>query len=182
MTKTVLANLFKKYATRLHPFEQRVLPDGFRGRFKFAIDKCILCRMCAVRCPTQVITIDPEQGLWHREVMGCLYCGVCADVCPTGCINMTNVYRPPITEPAFLTFNVPPRPKKGKKTETSSEKEIAMALEDKITETEEKKTAVSRQVTPEERAVKPTSKAKAKAASAKSAGSAKAKTAVSKKK
>lgn len=133
MTKTIFGNLMKKYSTRLHPVEQRILPDGFRGRFKFAINKCILCRNCVVKCPTKVIRIDPDLGLWEREVMGCLYCGVCADVCPTGCITMTNVYRPPITEPAFLRFNVKPRPSK-KGHETLKEKEIKTAIEEKMAE------------------------------------------------
>lgn len=154
MTKTIFANLMSKYATRLHPFEQRILPEGYRGRFKFAIDKCILCRQCAIKCPTQVIDIDAEKGIWHREVMGCLYCGVCADVCPTGCITMTNVYRPPITEPAFLTFHVKPRPakKKGKDDGAASEKEIQAALEQKVEEAEEKP-AVSKKSAVEEEAV-----------------------------
>ncbi len=116
MGKTILQNLLSKYATRLHPAEQRVLPDGFRGRFKFAIDKCIMCRACVLKCPTKCILIEPETGLWEREVMGCIYCGVCADVCPTGCITMTNVYRPPITEPTQLRFMCTPRPAKKSKT------------------------------------------------------------------
>jgi ech hydrogenase subunit F len=148
MTKTIFSNLLHKYATRLHPVEQRILPDGFRGRFKFAIDKCILCKLCAIKCPTQVITIDPEKGVWHREVMGCLYCGVCEDVCPTGCIRMTNVYRPPITEPAFLTFHVPPRVKKGKGVETK--KEIEDTLEKKAEQTAEGGPVISHQETVED--------------------------------
>ena len=173
MTKTIFSNLLSKYATRLHPFEQRILPEGFRGRFKFAIDKCILCRQCAIKCPTQVITIDPDEGLWHREVMGCLYCGVCADVCPTGCITMTNVYRPPITEPAFLTFHVKPRPsKKGKAKDVEpTEKDIQAALEAKAAEAAEQP-AVSKVRAVEEDVATPVSEAheeeaKAKAAKAK---------------
>ncbi len=116
MSKTILGNLIRKYSTRLHPTEQRVLPDAFRGRFKFAIDKCIMCRACVLKCPTGCIRIEPEIGLWEREVMACLYCGVCADVCPTGCITMTNVYRPPITKTEQLRFMCPPRKvKKGTK-------------------------------------------------------------------
>jgi ech hydrogenase subunit F len=159
MTKTIIGNLLKKYSTRLHPFEQRVLPEGFRGRFKFAIDKCILCRNCAVKCPTGVIRIDAEEGVWERAVMGCLYCGVCADVCPTGCITMTNVYRPPITEPAFLSFRVKPRPaKKGKAAGAvlESEKDIQDAIELKAEEAS-RKAAVSKMTAVEEDAVRPTS-------------------------
>lgn len=168
MTKTIFGNLLKKYSTRLHPGEQRILPDGFRGRFKFAIDKCILCRSCVIKCPTKVIRIDPEVGLWEREVMGCLYCGVCSDVCPTGCISMTNVYRPPITEPAFLRFNVKPRPpKKGK--EVSKEREIADAIEEKIAEQAASDSTPAHLETMEEDAVMPAS-AKEEAEPSKKAG------------
>ncbi|WP_027187947.1 4Fe-4S binding protein [Desulfovibrio cuneatus] len=131
MGRTIIKNLLHKYATRLHPYEQRILPDKFRGRFRFIIDKCIMCRNCAVKCPTKCITIDPETGLWEREVMACVYCGVCADVCPTGCIIMTNVYRPPITEPTKLTFMCTPRPKKKKPTEeaqTMNKKDVETAI------------------------------------------------------
>lgn len=172
MTKTIFANLLSKYSTRLHPFEQRVLPDGYRGRFKFVIDKCIMCRQCAIKCPTQVIRIEPEKGIWEREVMGCLYCGVCADVCPTGCLTMTNVYRPPITEPAFLKFNVKPRPaKKGKDDGEPSAKQVKDAIEAKAVENEELP-QVSKAATTEEDAV-----SKAPAAN-KAQGKAKAKVSV----
>ena len=119
MAKTILSNLFSKYATRCHPFEEHVLPDAFRGRFKFRIDKCIMCQICAIKCPTKCIRIEPETGLWAREVMACIYCGVCADCCPTGCITMTNVYRPPITKPEYLHFHCTPKiPKSAKKDES----------------------------------------------------------------
>ncbi|MDL2291184.1 4Fe-4S binding protein [Desulfovibrio sp. OttesenSCG-928-F20] len=158
MTKTIIGNLLKKYSTRLHPFEQRVLPDGYRGRFKFVIDKCIMCRQCAIKCPTQVIRIEPEKGIWEREVMGCLYCGVCADVCPTGCLTMTNVYRPPITEPAFLKFNVKPRPaKKSKTDEAPTPKQVQEAIAAKAAEDAENKPSVSKVAATEEQAAKPVS-------------------------
>lgn len=128
MLKTIINNLTHKYSTRRHPFEQRVLADGFRGRFKFAIDKCIMCEACSRKCPTMCLHVEPEEGLWSREVMACVYCGLCAEVCPTGCITMTNVYRPPITEPTYLRFNVEPRKKKKvKKDATDSEKKEAIA-------------------------------------------------------
>ena len=166
MTKTILGNLLRKYSTRLYPDEQRILPDAFRGRFKFVIDKCILCRICVIKCPTKVIRIDPEVGLWEREVMGCLYCGVCADVCPTGCIIMTNIHRPPILEQAFLRFNVKPKPsKKGK--DSILEGEVEAAIEVKVAEQALGDDHKAKKETTEEEAVMPASQAKAKPASAK---------------
>ncbi len=142
MAKTIFNNLMHKYATRLHPVQQRVLPEGFRGRFKFAIDKCIMCRACVLKCPTKCIRIEPDTGLWEREVMACIYCGVCADVCPTGCITMTNVYRPPITEPAYLRFQCKPKPVKKPKGKGGAESALAKddieeAIKEKQKEREE---------------------------------------------
>jgi len=166
MTKTIMSNLLKKYSTRLHPFEQRILPDGFRGRLKFAIKKCILCRLCEIKCPTKIIHIDAEIGLWEREVMGCLYCGVCADVCPTGCITMTNVHRPPIMEPAFQRFNVTPKPSK-KKEQPAQEGEIKAALEAKAVEKALEDDHTAKVETVEEEAVIPAAKANVTPATAK---------------
>jgi ech hydrogenase subunit F len=114
MTKTILGNLLHKYATRLHPMEERALPAGARGDLRLDADKCIACRMCANKCPSKVLRVDPEAGMWEHKTMGCLYCGVCADVCPTDCITMTNRYRRPITEPAVTRYTVKARPKKSK--------------------------------------------------------------------
>jgi ech hydrogenase subunit F len=166
MTKTILKNLLKKHSTRLYPEDQRILPDGFHGRLKFVPDKCILCRLCVIKCPTKIIHIDAEAGLWEREVMGCLYCAVCAEVCPTGCIIMTNIHRPPILEPVVQRFHVTPRPAK-KKEQAAQEGEIKVALEAKAVEqalTDDHK--AKKEMTEEESAV-PVAKAKAEKASAK---------------
>ena len=126
MVKTIIKNMFSRYATRLHPYQQRVLPDGFRGRFKFATEKCIMCCACAQKCPTKCLRIEPETGLWSRENMACIYCEVCADSCPTGCITMTNVYGRPLTAPRFLEFQCKPRVKKIKASATEKEKKEAV--------------------------------------------------------
>jgi Formate hydrogenlyase subunit 6/NADH:ubiquinone oxidoreductase 23 kD subunit (chain I) len=144
MVKTIMKNLFGRYATRLHPFEQKVLPEAYRGRFKFAIDKCIMCNACALKCPTLCISINPDTGYWAREVKGCVYCGVCADKCPTGCITMTNVYKPPITELTIQEFHCKPRVKKGK----ASASEVQDAILEKQKE-DEKKPQVMRKVVAE---------------------------------
>ena len=117
MTKTILGNLLHKYSTRLYPAEQRAMPAGNRGNLTIDADKCIACRICANKCPTGVITVDPENGKWEQRINGCVYCGVCADVCPTHCITMATDYRRPFMEPAVLRCNVKARPKKVKPAE-----------------------------------------------------------------
>ena len=133
MTKTIISNLLHKYATRLHPVEQRPMAAGNRGNLAIEASKCFACRICANKCPTGVITVDPENGKWEQRINGCVYCGVCADVCPTHCITMTTDYRRPFLEPAFLRCDIKPRPKKVKPAEGAAPapKEAAPAAEAK---------------------------------------------------
>ena len=139
MLKTIAKNLANKYSTRCHPFEQRVLAEGFRGKFKFVIDKCIMCRACSLKCPTQCLRVEPETGLWAQDLMACVHCGICAEVCPTGCIIMTNVYEGPMTEPTYLEFKCKPKMKKMKANATEEEKQEAVveAILEKQKEKEE---------------------------------------------
>ena len=138
MTKTILSNLLNKYATRLHPVEQRTPPPGNRGSLSIAADKCISCRLCATKCPTSVIKVDPEAGTWEYKVMGCVFCGVCAEVCPTHCITLSNEYRRPFLEEGVMRHAIKVRPKKVKadageaKAEgKASEAKAGAAAEDK---------------------------------------------------
>ena len=130
MTKTILSNMLHKYATRLHPMEQRSPASGNRGGLAIAAEKCTSCRLCAMKCPTKVITVDAEAGVWEQRIMGCVYCGVCAEVCPTQCITMLDDYRRPFMETAFLRCNVKARPKKVKPAEAPAV-EGAKAVEEK---------------------------------------------------
>ena len=122
MTKTIFSNLLNKYATRLHPFEQRTPPPGNRGTLSIAADKCISCRLCATKCPTSVIHVDAEAGIWEYKVMGCVFCGVCADVCPTHCITLSNDYRRPFLEEGVMRHAIKVRPKKVKTVEAGEAK------------------------------------------------------------
>ena len=115
MTPTIISNLFSRYATRLYPFVPRTV-EGSRGGLNIDIDKCVMCKACAVRCPTNCLTVEAEKGLWEREVMACIYCGVCADCCPTDCISMTIPHNPPMTGPEFSKFQGKPRVKKAAKS------------------------------------------------------------------
>lgn len=164
MTKTVLSNLMSKYSTRLHPVEQRVLPEMYRGRFEFIPEKCILCKICSIKCPTKVITVDTETGVWTQDVKGCVYCGVCEDVCPTKCLHLTNVYHEPFTETRpMLSFTAPPRPKKVK-AEAAPAKDAAAGVKEAAPEPA--KAAPAQEAKAAEEAPKPKaeeqSKAKAK--------------------
>lgn len=114
MTRTIASNLLHKYSTRLHPFVKRAPLPNTRAKLVFMADTCILCQLCSRKCPSQVISMEPETGVWQLNVMGCVSCGVCADVCPTNSITMAEEYREPLTERTTLTYYCKPKPKKAK--------------------------------------------------------------------
>lgn len=60
-------------------------------RPKVDFSKCIKCGMCAMHCPTNVITVykDREECI---DIMWdyCKGCGICANVCPKQCMEMVD--------------------------------------------------------------------------------------------
>ena len=117
MTKNVLANLLRKSATRLYPFQDRGHFDGFRGRLDIDIDKCIFCRSCMLKCPSQCITVDNKAATWECQAMSCVYCSVCVDTCPTHCLSMSKEHRTPATQRETMHYQG--ELKKKKKEETA---------------------------------------------------------------
>lgn len=57
-TSVALKNLFSKPATRPYPEQPREYPDRTRGHVEVDIDTCVLCSLCARKCPTGAITVD----------------------------------------------------------------------------------------------------------------------------
>lgn len=95
MTKTVLKNLMTKYATRLYPF-QKVEPfKDAKGELKIEMEKCILCGVCKLRCPSQCIHVDKKEKVWQVDPFACIYCGICVEACPAKCLFQENAYRSP---------------------------------------------------------------------------------------
>ena len=96
--KTTLRQLFKEKATIRYPEERMEAADRFRGMFRFNYDRCIVCKLCAVACPIDIIYIDAHDEM--REVDGkskkfkvldrfdidvkrCMFCSLCEEACPT---------------------------------------------------------------------------------------------------
>jgi len=93
LVPTVLRNLVKKPATNLFPKNEPVpVPEDFRGKLEYNVDKCVGCRMCVTVCPAGVFVYLPDirkVALWTAR---CVFCKQCVDVCPTGALQMSDEF------------------------------------------------------------------------------------------
>lgn len=114
-TGVVLKNLFSKPVTRPYPEQPREYPERTRGHVEIDIDTCVLCSLCARKCPTGAITVDRAAKLWEIERFGCIQCGCCVETCPKKCLSMKQSYTQPDGNKktdSFLKTNMPDPPVK----------------------------------------------------------------------
>ena len=88
MMKNVLRNLLSRNATRKYPYVRREPFPYYRGPVQIDAEKCILCGICAKKCPSQCIAIDPKEGTWDLDLLACIYCASCVEACPKQCLSM----------------------------------------------------------------------------------------------
>lgn len=114
MTPTILRNFFGKKATRMYPIEVREPFENSRGELVNDIDKCIFCGACALKCPSQCITVDKDTAVWTCDPYACVYCGVCVAACPTQCLSQKTTYRPATITKVMISQKgvIKERPKK----------------------------------------------------------------------
>jgi ech hydrogenase subunit F len=105
MTKTVLKNLMTKYATRLYPFQKIEPFNDAKGELKIEMDKCILCGLCKMKCPSQCIAVDKNAKSWEVDPFACVYCGICVEVCPVKCLFQEKMYKAP-ADKKHMTLHV----------------------------------------------------------------------------
>ncbi len=125
MTSTVLKNLFSKSSTRMYPFEVREPFPLYRGELFNDIDTCIFCKKCAIKCPSQCITVSKNKengtGIWTCDPFACVYCSICVDVCPTKSLHMKPNHRKPSATREMIDMTgkvkVPKKKAAPKKTE-----------------------------------------------------------------
>ena len=111
MTPSVLRNLLSKKPTRLYPYEVRAPFENQRGELINEIDKCTFCSVCAVKCPSQCISVDKKAATWTCDPFACVYCGLCVDVCPAECLHQKQAYRHPVSERQTLFLKGEPKKK-----------------------------------------------------------------------
>ncbi len=96
LREAITAVFSPRFTTRF-PAEPCVVPERYRGKPEFDLDKCIGCGACVNVCPTealsQVDSIDNEPPV--RKITfrydACIFCGNCSDNCTTeGGINLSN--------------------------------------------------------------------------------------------
>ncbi len=110
MTKTVLKNMLTKYATRLYPALKVVPFKDQKGELKIEIEKCVMCSLCQIKCPSQCITVDKKGKSWGVDPYACVYCGICVEACPVKCLYQEGMYRAPAAEKEMVFHVQAPKP------------------------------------------------------------------------
>jgi len=113
MTPNVLKNLLSHKATRRYPQEVRTPFENVRGELYNDIKNCTFCSVCAVKCPSQCITVDKKAATWTCDPFACVFCGICADVCQAKCLHQKQGYRIPVLGREVIFRQGKARPKKG---------------------------------------------------------------------
>jgi len=86
--KTIFSSLVKKPSTYAYPNAPMPKFPQVRGCVDIDIDTCILCNICARRCPADAITVSKERRELKLSRFQCIVCAACVDVCPKKCIQM----------------------------------------------------------------------------------------------
>ncbi|WP_052507014.1 4Fe-4S binding protein [Desulfonatronovibrio magnus] len=113
-TSEIFKNFTRKKATRDYPRVKREPFPKARGRIGINIDECILCSICAKKCPSSCIAVDKKSGQWELDPMACVYCGICVQVCPTQCLIHENQPNFPVHDKFLQQHSRPPIVKSSK--------------------------------------------------------------------
>ncbi len=89
--------LFSKAPTRKYPYEKREPFERTRGGIAMIdVKKCIMCGICAKKCPANAIAVDKAAETWTHWPYKCIACSACVDACPKNDIEVERHY-PPVT-------------------------------------------------------------------------------------
>ncbi|WP_051617060.1 4Fe-4S binding protein [Desulfonatronovibrio hydrogenovorans] len=95
-TPVILKNFTRKKATRPYPKTRRNPFDKARGKISIDPQECILCSICARKCPVGCITVSKKEGFWELDPLACVYCGTCVQFCPTSCLTQEKTQHYPV--------------------------------------------------------------------------------------
>ncbi len=93
--------------TEQYPLERPEVYERFRGQPRLKVNPnndeslCIVCNLCALACPEQLIVIKGDRNpvtkrkfpvLWTYDLSRCMFCGLCAEACSTDALELTQDY------------------------------------------------------------------------------------------
>ena len=107
MGKTLIKSLFRKPATYKYPAAPRAFQEATRGHVEIDVSKCILCSICANKCPADAILVNRDERTWEIERMACVQCRSCVDRCPKQALSMEPDYTVPGEEKIVEIFDIP---------------------------------------------------------------------------
>ncbi len=93
--------------TEQYPLERPKIAERFRGQPRLRTNaesgasECIVCNLCALACPEQLIVVKGERNpvtkrkepvTWTYDLSRCMFCGLCAEACSTDALELTQDY------------------------------------------------------------------------------------------
>jgi ech hydrogenase subunit F len=109
MTPLLLRNLLSPKATRSYPRVVRPALEGTRGRLLNRIEDCIFCTLCALKCPSQCLSVDKQQATWQYDPFRCVYCGICVEFCPVHCLYQDPTFPEPTRNKELIVLKGTPK-------------------------------------------------------------------------
>jgi formate hydrogenlyase subunit 6/NADH:ubiquinone oxidoreductase subunit I len=107
MFTTIIKSLFKKSACKMYPVLPATFYERTKGHIVIEAEKCILCSLCARKCPTNAIQVNRALRTWQIDHGKCIVCNNCVDNCPPKCLAMANQYAEPTTQHTIYKVSVP---------------------------------------------------------------------------
>ena len=105
--KMTLRSLLSKPETVMYPLQTRPAPQGLKGHVDNDMSTCILCGVCARRCPTEAISVAKKEGTWRIDRFRCVQCGSCVRECPKHCLSMEPSYAKAATKKDVVVLRKP---------------------------------------------------------------------------
>ena len=95
--------MLEKPTTEAYPYKPITLPERFRGKLDVDPERCTGCQVCAIVCPSQVITMVDmgTRKVGDKELPGkrpifdlstCIFCGECVDNCAFKALELTKEF------------------------------------------------------------------------------------------
>ena len=121
-----LGSLFKKPETTQYPFQTRFAPEQRKGHIGIDIEACILCGICAKRCPADAIVVDKPGSTWTIDAYRCVQCGSCIRECPKKCLTMEQAFPAAVGEEVTFTAEKPQKSEEEIAAEKEAKKKAAL--------------------------------------------------------